>query len=46
MGDYILFIQMGIPAALEDDFNHYYNTQHMPNLLQVAGAHSCARYRL
>ena len=46
MADYILLIQMDIPAELEDDFNHYYNTQHVPNLLQVDGVHSCTRYRL
>lgn len=27
MADYILLIQMDIPAELEDDFNRYYNTQ-------------------
>ena len=26
VADYILLIQMDIPAELEDDFNHYYNT--------------------
>ena len=46
MADYILLIQMDIPAELEDDFNHYYNTQHIPNLLQVEGVHSCARFQL
>ena len=46
MADYILLIQMDIPAELEDDFNHYYNTQHVPNLLQVEGVHSCTRFRL
>ena len=29
MADYILLIQMDIPAELEDDFNLYYNTQHV-----------------
>ena len=27
MADYILLIQMDIPAELEDDFNRYCNTQ-------------------
>ena len=46
MAEYILLIQMDIPSELEDDFNHYYNTQHVPNLLQVEGVHSCTRYRI
>ena len=32
MADYILLIQMDIPAEIEDDFNHYYNTQHVPRI--------------
>ena len=46
MADYILLIQMDIPTELEDDFNHFYNTQHVPNLLQVDGVHKCTRFRL
>ena len=32
MADYVLLIQMDIPGELEDDFNHYYNTQHVPRI--------------
>ncbi|MCY3542473.1 MAG: hypothetical protein OXG80_06220 [Chloroflexi bacterium] len=46
MADYILLIQMDIPAELEDDFNRLYESEHIPNLLQVDGVHSCTRYRL
>lgn len=46
MADYILLIQMDIPAGLENDFNRLYESEHIPNLLQVDGVHSCARYRL
>ena len=43
MSGYILLIQMDVPAELEDNFNRYYNTQHVPNLLQVDGVHSCTQ---
>ncbi len=46
MASYILLIQMDIPSELEDDFNRLYDTEHVPNLLQVEGVHKCTRYRL
>ena len=46
MADYILLMQMDIPTELEDDFNHFYNTQHIPNLLRVDGVHKCTRFWL
>ena len=46
MADYILLMQMDIPTELEDDFNHFYNTQHVPNLLRVDGVHKCRRFWL
>lgn len=46
MADYILLIQMDISAELENDFNRLYESEHIPNLLQVDGVHSCRRYRL
>ncbi len=46
MAGYILLIQMDIPAELEGDFNRLYESEHIPNLLQVDGVHSCTRYRL
>ena len=46
MADYIYVVQMDIPANLEDDFNRIYDTQHVPNILNAPGVHSCTRYRL
>ena len=46
MADYILLMQMDIPAELEADFNRLYEAEHIPNLLQVEGVHGCVRYRL
>ena len=46
MADYMYFVQMDIPAELEDDFNRIYDTQHVPNILAVPGVHSCTRYRV
>lgn len=40
MADYIYLVQMDIPAALEDEFNRIYDTQHAP------GVHGCRRYQL
>jgi hypothetical protein len=46
MADYIYLVQMDIPAALEDEFNRIYDTEHVPNILQAPGVHGCTRYRL
>jgi hypothetical protein len=46
MGDYIYFVQMDIPAELEDEFNRIYDTEHVPNILKAPGVHGCTRYRL
>ncbi len=46
MADYLYLVQMDIPAALEDDFNRIYDTQHVPNILKAAGVHGASRYRL
>lgn len=46
MADYIYMVQMDIPAEFEDDFNRVYDTQHVPNILNAPGVHSCTRYRL
>ena len=46
MADFIYLVQMDIPPDLEDDFNHIYDTQHVPEILQVPGVHSCTRYVL
>ena len=46
MADYIYIAQMDIPPELEDDFNRIYDTQHVPEILTVAGVHGCTRYAL
>lgn len=46
MPDYIYLVQMDIPQELEADFNRIYDTQHIPNILQAPGVHSCIRYKL
>ena len=46
MADYIMIVQLDIPAELEDDFNRAYDDEHVPNLLNVSGVHGCDRYRL
>lgn len=46
MAEYVYLVQMDIPAELADDFNRIYDSQHVPNILNVAGVHSCTRYRL
>ena len=46
MADYIYLVQMDIPAELEAEFNRIYDTEHVPNIVQAPGVHSCTRYRL
>ena len=46
MPNYIYLVQMDIPEELEADFNRIYDTEHVPNIVQVPGVHSCTRYRL
>lgn len=46
MADYFYLVQMDVPAALEDDFNRIYDTQHVPNILKAPGVQSCTRYML
>ena len=46
MADYIHLVQMDIPAEHEEAFNRIYDTQHVPNILNVPGCHGCTRYRL
>ena len=45
MSNYVYLVQMDIPAELENDFNRIYDTQHVPNILAVPGAHKCTRYQ-
>jgi len=46
MAGYLYLVQMDIPPRLEAAFNRIYDTQHVPNLIQVPGVHGCTRYRL
>ncbi len=46
MADYIYVVQMDIPADKEDEFNHVYDTQHVPNITKAPGVHGCTRYKL
>jgi hypothetical protein len=43
---YIYMVQMDIPAAHEADFNRIYDTEHVPEILKVAGVRGCTRYML
>ena len=43
MADFLYVVQLDIPADLEDDFNRIYDTQHVPEILQVPGVRSCTR---
>ena len=43
---YLFVVQTDIPAAAEDEFNHLYDTVHLPGLCQVDGVVSARRYRV
>jgi hypothetical protein len=43
-GKHLLSVFTGIPAEIEDDFNKWYNTQHIPERLAIAGFQKAARY--
>ena len=43
---YIFVVQTDIPADAEDEFNHLYNTVHLPGLCRVDGVISARRYRM
>lgn len=46
MGDYLYLVQMDVPNDKEDAFNRIYDTQHVPNLLNLPGLSACTRYKL
>lgn len=46
MKEYLWVIQLDIPAELDDEFNHIYDTQHIPNIKRVPGVLGVQRYRL
>ena len=43
---YIYLVQTDIAADAEDQFNHLYDTVHLPGLCQVDGVQSALRYRV
>ena len=43
-GNHILAVYVGIPGDIEDEFNKWYNTQHVPERLAIPGFQSAARY--
>ena len=43
---YIYVVQTDIAADAEDEFNHLYDTVHLPGLCQVEGVASATRYRV
>ena len=46
MADYIYLVQMDIPAEKEEEFNRVYDAEHVPNICNAPGVHSCTRYQL
>jgi len=46
MAEYMYLVQMDVPPELEADFNRIYDTQHVPEILQVPGVLAVTRYRL
>ena len=43
-GTGLLMVWVDVPADQEDEFNHWYNEEHLPELLAVPGVLSAARY--
>lgn len=43
---YVYVVQTDIAADAEDEFNHLYDTVHLPGLCQVDGVSSAIRYRV
>ena len=43
---YIFVVRTDIPDDVEDEFNHLYNTVHLPGLCQVDGVLGAQRYRV
>ncbi|MEE8291442.1 MAG: DUF4286 family protein [Candidatus Tectomicrobia bacterium] len=43
-GKHLLTVYADIPAEIEDDFNNWYNSQHIPERLAISGFHSAVRY--
>jgi hypothetical protein len=45
-GDGLLLVMTDIPAEIEDEFNRWYNDEHMRDLLAFPGVLSARRYRI
>ena len=43
-GSGLMIVWADVPADMEDDFNHWYNEEHLAELLSVPGVLSAARY--
>lgn len=43
--DYLLIAQMDIPPEMEDEFNDWYNKEHVPLLMMVPGWMAAKRFR-
>jgi len=42
---YLLSVRLDIAPEVEDDFNEWYNVDHLPKLAAVPGVHGARRYR-
>ena len=43
-GTGLMMVWMDVPADKEDEFNHWYNEEHLPELLAIPGVLNAARY--
>lgn len=46
MHEYLWVIQLDIPMDIEPEFDHIYDTQHIPNIRALPGVLGVQRYRL
>jgi hypothetical protein len=42
---YLLSVRVDIAPEVEDEFNEWYNVDHVPKLAAVPGVHGARRYR-
>jgi hypothetical protein len=40
----LLMVYVDVPAPLEDEFNRWYNEEHIPERLAIPGVLNAARY--
>ena len=43
-GTGLMMVWVDVPSEHEDEFNHWYNEEHLPELLAVPGVLNAARY--